>query len=67
MGSAHKFRKIKGLSDIVYAYRRGNTNNGWVTVVDDDDEPPLHFRDPDSCGRITELRSSGITEDFISK
>lgn len=69
MGPAHKFRKIKGSSEIVYAYRRGNTNNGWIEIEDDESEgdAPLNFRDPGSYGRTYKVRSSGLKEDFISK
>lgn len=69
MGPAHKFRKIKGSSEIAYAYRRGNVNNGWIEVDDDESESDtrLNFRDPASYGRIYKVRSSGIKEDFISK
>lgn len=69
MGPAHRFRKIKGSSEIAYAYRRGNINNGWVEVDEDESEGESHpnFRDPTSYGRIYKLRSSGIKEDFISK
>lgn len=69
MGPAHKFRRIKGSSEIAYAYRRGNVNNGWIEIEDDGsvEEGSLHFRDPVSYGRIYKLRSSGMKEDFISK
>lgn len=69
MGPAHRFRKIKGSSEIAYAYRRGNINNGWVEVDEDESEGEflLNFRDPTSYGRVYKLRSSGIKEDFISK
>lgn len=72
MGPAHKFRKIKGSSDISYAFRRGNINNGWIEVDDDEPngrlmDPHVMDEDPLKWGRIHRVRSSGIRDDFITK
>lgn len=69
MGPAHKFRKVKGSSEIHYAFRRGNINNGWIAVEDDESEGEgrISFRDPGSYGRSYRVRSSGLKQDFISK
>lgn len=70
LGPAHKFRKIKGSSDIVYGFRRGNVNNGYIEVDDDESdgaEAPIGMRSPKSWGRSYRVRSSGVRDDFISK
>lgn len=71
LGPAHKFRKIKGASDINYAFRRGNINNGWIEVDDDlsEDEAKrtqIGLRDPGSFGKKYVLSASGIRDDFIA-
>lgn len=69
LGPAHKFRKIKGSSEITYGFRRGNVNNGYIEVEEDEsDSPPgLGMRDPKSWGRSYRVRASGVRDDFVSK
>lgn len=71
LGPAHKFRKIKGSSDIVYGFRRGNVNNGYIEVDDDELDgaaaAPVRMRDPSSWGRSYRVQSSGVRDDFLSK
>lgn len=72
LGPAHKFRKIKGASDIDYAFRRGNINNGWIDVEEDESDDDvmgvrLGLQDPDSWGKKYTLKASGIRDDFIAK
>lgn len=72
LGPAHKFRKVKGSSDIPYAFRRGNVNNGWIEVEDDQEESgvpagPVGLPDPASWGRVYRLQATGVRDDFISK
>lgn len=71
LGPAHKFRKIKGSSEIHYAFRRGNVNNGWIEVDDDLSEDEARraqkgLRDPGSWGKKYVLPASGIRDDFIA-
>ncbi|KKY37827.1 putative phd finger domain protein [Diaporthe ampelina] len=65
LGPAHKFRKIRGQSEIQYAFRRGNVNNGYIEV-EDDSEPANHsgFRDP-SFGHVYRLSGGGVQADFM--
>lgn len=67
LGPAHKFRKIKGQSEIHYAFHRGNVNNGYIEI-EDDSEPAGHsgFRDQ-SFGHTYLLPSGGVQADFLSK
>ncbi|PSR93908.1 hypothetical protein BD289DRAFT_166311 [Coniella lustricola] len=73
LGPAHKFRKVKGSSDIPYAYRRGNVNNGYIEIEDDQDDDafssagPIGLIDPSSWGRLYRLQATGVRDDFISK
>lgn len=72
LGPAHKFRKIKGAPDINYAFRRGNVNNGWIDVEEDESDDDvmsvsIGLRDPDSWGKKYTLKASGIRDDFIAK
>ncbi|KAI3395517.1 hypothetical protein diail_1234 [Diaporthe ilicicola] len=67
-GRAHKFRKIRGQSEIHYAFSRGNVNNGYIEIADDP-EPADHnsgYRDP-SFGHTYVLSSGGVQADFLSK
>lgn len=71
LGPAHRFRKIKGSSEINYAFRRGNVNNGWIEVEDDlsEDEARrarITLRDPDTWGTKYIVSASGIRDDFIA-
>lgn len=67
LGPAHKFRKIKGQSEIVYGFRRGNINNGYIEI-EDDSEPAGHsgFRDQ-TFGHVYRLSSGGVQADFMQK
>lgn len=68
LGPAHKFRKIRGASEIKYAYECGNVNNGWIEI-DDVPEPRSYsgFRDYVSYGRSYRLSARGVERDFFSK
>lgn len=67
LGPAHKFRKIRGQSEIHYAFRRGNVNNGYIEI-EDDSEPTGHsgFRDH-SFGHVYRLSAGGVQADFMHK
>lgn len=72
LGPAHKHRKVRGAPEILYAYRRGNVNDGHIVIEDDEDEDDqipsrTGFRDPVSWGRVTRVRGSGVKDDFLSK
>lgn len=69
LGPAHKFRKIKGASELKYLYDRGNVNNGWIEIDDDEERPPKYggFRDYASYGKAYRLSASGVQRDFLSK
>lgn len=69
LAPCHKFRKIRGGSDISYAYKRGNINNGFIELDDDMPEPRSYsgFRDYDSYGRSYRLSMRGVQRDFLHK
>lgn len=69
LGPAHKFRKIKGAPELEYLYDRGNVNNGWIEIDDDEERPPNYggFRDYASYGKAYRLSASGVQRDFLSK
>jgi hypothetical protein len=64
-GPAHRFRKIKGAADITPTYSRGNVNNGWIEIIDDESEDESGYKDRNTFGRVQRLRATGIEKDFI--
>jgi hypothetical protein len=66
-GPAHKFRKIKGAPDITPPFSRGNINNGYIDIIDDESEDESGWKDVTTFGRYKRVPAKGVLRDFSSQ
>lgn len=69
LGPAHRFRKIKGASNIKPAMSRGIKNNGHIEIENSlsDIEEDAGFYNMKEFGHVYRLPEEGIKLDFISQ
>ncbi|KAB5570511.1 hypothetical protein GE09DRAFT_1217944 [Coniochaeta sp. 2T2.1] len=68
-GPAHRHRKVKGAEAITPIYSRGNTNNGYIEVIDDlsESEDESGYKDRNTFGKVQRLSGKGLLRDFAYK
>ncbi|ESZ92138.1 hypothetical protein SBOR_7469 [Sclerotinia borealis F-4128] len=70
LGSAHRYRKIKGASLIKPVLPRGHKNNGHIEIentVSEDEDQGSGFYEQREYGHVYKLPEDGIKLDFISR